>query len=201
MRVHSLFAVGLGVLSLAAAACGGSDEPPPQTPTQTAPPPATTPAPVVTTPPAASSSPPAPVAATGPCTQVAPAAGDAANPVLDGMAKTDAKGMKAEGSAFAGQCQEGQTLEQTFNAVPGKCYTVFAVGLGMQQVDVQAMTISPSPMIPSMTVATSATSGPNANIGGGGNCVKYPLPVGGPFKIVVKATKGSGVAVARVYSK
>jgi len=117
------------------------------------------------------------------------------------MAKGDARGMTADGSAFAGQCGEGQTIEQTFNATPGKCYTVFAVGLGVQQVDITAQTVSPSPMIPSVTVAQSSTSGPNATIGGGGNCVKYTLPIGGPFKIVAKASKGTGVLVARVYSK
>jgi len=117
------------------------------------------------------------------------------------MAKSDARGMTAEGGAFAGQCGEGQVIEQTFNATPGKCYTVFAVGLGSQQVDIAAMTVSPSSAIPSLTIATSSTNGPNATIGGGGQCVKYSFPVGGPFKIQVKSTKGSGVLVARVYSK
>ena len=144
----------------------------------------------------------APTPTGGPATPVSPSMADAAGPVLDQMAKSDAKGMQPEGSAFAGQFQEGQTLEQTFNATPGKCYTAFASGIGtITQLDLTAMTVSPSPMIPALTVAQSNSTGPTATIGGAGNCVKYPLPIGGPFKIVIKATHGSGIAVGRVYSK
>jgi hypothetical protein len=188
--LNVLLVVGLGAVSVLGAGC--HDDPPPQPPPQPPPPPPQT---QTATPPP----PPAPVG--GPCTQVAPAAGDAAAPVLDQMAKTDAKNMKAEGAPFAGQCAEGQTVTQTFNATPGKCYTVFAVGLGSQQLDIVASTLSPSPAIPPIQVAQSTTTGPNATIGGGGNCVKYDFPAGAPFTITVKSSKGSGVVVARVYSK
>jgi hypothetical protein len=136
----------------------------------------------------------------GSATPIAPAAAAAATPVLQAMAANDARGMNPEGGAFAGQFQQGQTLEQTFNATPGKCYTVVGVGLGLTQLDIMIQT-TPPPPIPAMTVAQSNTQGPNATVGGGGNCVKYPLPVGAPAKIVLKATGGSGIAVAQLFSK
>jgi hypothetical protein len=213
MRESSLVGLALVCFAVSATACGGghvdavvTTPPPPTanvsitaggttgttgtTTTNTATPPPTT----TTTPP--------PTPTGGPAQPVSPSMDAAAGPAIDLMAKSDAKGMQPEGSAFAGQFTEGQTLEQTFNAVPGKCYTAFAVGTGtITQLDLTAMTVSPSPAIPAITVAQSNTTGPQASIGGGGNCVKYPLPIGGPFKVVIKATHGQGIAVGRVYSK
>jgi hypothetical protein len=150
------------------------------------------------TPPPANTTPPA--SGGGMATPIAPAAAAAATPVLQAMAANDARGMSPEGGAFAGQFQQGQILEQTFNATPGKCYTVVGVGLGLTQLDITIQT-TPPPPIPSMTVAQSNTQGPNATLGGGGNCVKYPLPVGAPAKVVLRATGGSGIAVAQLFSK
>jgi len=211
MRDSLLVGLAFACVAVSATACGGGHvdavvtTPPPPTAnvsinatgggtTTTATTTATTP------PPPASTTPPAPVG--GPATAVSPSMNAAAGPAIDLMAKSDAKGMAPEGGAFAGQFTEGQTLEQTFNAVPGKCYTAFAVGAGtITQLDLTAMTVSPSPAIPAITVAQSNTTGPQASIGGGGNCIKYPLPIGGPFKVVIKATHGAGIAVGRVYSK
>ena len=137
----------------------------------------------------------------GSATPISPMAASAATPVLQAMAANDARGMNPEGGAFAGQFQQGQTLEQTFQATPGKCYTVVGVGLGISQLDISIQTMPPVAGLPAVTVAQSNTSGANATVGGGGNCVKYPLPVGGPFKVVLKATGGSGIAVAQLFSK
>ena len=137
----------------------------------------------------------------GSATPISPMAASAATPVLQAMAANDARGMNPEGGAFAGQFQQGQILEQTFQATPGKCYTVVGVGLGITQLDISIQTMPPVAGLPAVTVAQSNTSGANATVGGGGNCVKYPLPVGGPFKVVLKATGGSGIAVAQLFSK
>jgi hypothetical protein len=147
------------------------------------------------------SPPPVVVTSVGPATPVEPAKASFADPLIQAMAVVDARGFWPDGSAFAAQFQQGQTLEQTFNAVPGKCYVAFGVGQGITQLDITASTISPSPMIPSVIVATSTTSGPVASIGGGGACVRFPLPVGGPFKITLRATSGSGIAVGRIFSR
>jgi len=137
----------------------------------------------------------------GSATPIAPAAAAAATPVMQAMAAQDARGMSPEGGAFAGQFQQGQTLEQPFNLNAGKCYTVVGVGLGLTQLDIMMQTIPPAPMLPPVTVAQSNTQGPNATLGGGGNCFKNPLPIGGPAKVVLRATGGSGIAVGQIFSK
>jgi hypothetical protein len=38
-------------------------------------------------------------------------------------------------------------------------------------------------------------------LGGKGNCFKNPLPIGGPAKVVMRATGGSGMAIGQLYSK
>ena len=137
----------------------------------------------------------------GSATPIAPAAAAAATPVLQAMAANEVKGMQPEGGAFAGQFQPGQTLEQPFNIQPGKCYSVIGVGIGITQLDIQIQAQQPIPGMPPLTLAQSNGSGPNATLGGGGNCFKNPLPVGGPAKVVVKATAGQGIAVAQIFVK
>lgn len=137
----------------------------------------------------------------GSATPIAPAAAAAATPVLQAMAANEVKGMQPDGGAFAGQFQQGQTLEQPFNIQPGKCYSVVGVGIGITQLDIQIQTVAAIPGMPPVTLAQSSGSGPNATLGGGGNCFKNPLPVGGPAKVVVKATGGAGIALAQIFSK
>lgn len=142
---------------------------------------------------------PAPASGGGDATPIAPAAAAAAQPVLTAMAASDVKGMSPEGSAFAGQFQQGQTLRQPINIQAGKCYSVIAVGLGIQELDVMIQTNQPP--LPPVPLAQDNTSGPNATLGGGGNCFKNPLPVGGPAEVIIKATSGQGIAIAQVYVK
>jgi len=136
----------------------------------------------------------------GSATPIAPGAVAAATPILTAMSASELQGMQPDGGAFAGQFQEGQTLEQQFNIQPGKCYSVVGASVGIQQLDLQ-IAAQPVPNLPPTVLAQSNSSGPNATLGGKGNCFKNPLPVGGPAKVIVKATKGSGMAVAQVYVK
>jgi hypothetical protein len=125
----------------------------------------------------------------------------AATPIIMGLAQSEAPGAAAEGSAFAGQFQEGQVLEQPINIQPGKCYTVIAAGMGVQQIDI-LLTAQPAPMFPPTTLAQGSGSGATAVLGGkASGCFKNPLPVGGPGKVVIKATRGGGIIGAQVYSK
>ena len=113
----------------------------------------------------------------------------------------EAPGMSPEGGPFAGQFQEGQTLEQDITISPGKCYTIVAVGLGIQELDMQLLT-QPVPQVPPVMLAQDATTGPQATIGGkASGCWKNPTPLGAPGKVVLKATKGAGIAAAQVYVK
>jgi hypothetical protein len=134
----------------------------------------------------------------GSAQQIPPAAAMAATPALQVLAGRDAQGMSPDGPAFAGNFQQGQTLEQLINVQSGKCYTIVASGVGITQLDVVVNTAPPAP-IPPVPVAQSSSQGPNATVGGGGSCMRSPLP--GQFKVVLKATAGAGIAVAQVFSK
>lgn len=146
-------------------------------------------------------------------TQTAAPAGTAATPVavamagplagivIQGAAGNDARGMQPEGSAFAGNFQQGQTLEQSLQLEPGKCYTVVAAGgPGINELDVQIM-VQPAPILPPQPVAQDNQTGPNATLGGGGNCWRNASPIGLPAKVVVTARSGGGMAVAQIYKK
>jgi hypothetical protein len=132
-------------------------------------------------------------------TPVPPAAAAMAQPILQGLAQREAPGMQPDGASFAGQFQQGQVLEQPFQLQPGRCYSVIGVGIGITELDIQI--VMHQPPLPPAPLAQDNTSGPQAVLGGGGNCFKNPLPIGGPAKVVMTATGGSGVAMAQIFSK
>ena len=136
----------------------------------------------------------------GQATPIAPAMAAAATPIMQGMAAQEVPGMQPDGGAFAGQFSQGQVLEQPFNIQPGKCYSVVAVGIGITELDVMIQ-VQPVPQFPAQTLAQDNTSGAQAILGGKGSCFKNPLPIGGPAKLVMKATGGSGMAIGQLYSK
>ncbi len=115
------------------------------------------------------------------------------------MATAEAPGMQADGGAFAGQFQEGQTLEQPINFQPNKCYTVIAAGLGVQEIHIQLVT-QPIPGAPPIILAQSSENGPQAVLGGK-NCWKFMSPLGAPGKVLVRSAKGQGMVAAQVFVK
>ncbi|WP_437814304.1 hypothetical protein [Sorangium sp. So ce1078] len=134
-------------------------------------------------------------------TPIPPVAAVAATPILQGMGTTEAPGMKADGGPFAGQFQEGQSLEQDITISAGKCYTVVGIGIGVQELDIQLVS-QPAAALPPVVLAQDSTTGAAATLGGkASGCWKNPLPVGGPGKVILKATKGAGIAAAQVFSK
>ncbi|MEZ4440391.1 MAG: hypothetical protein R3B72_14945 [Polyangiaceae bacterium] len=143
---------------------------------------------------------PAPTAAGGSsATPVPPAAAAMAQPILTGLAQSEVAGMSPDGASFAGQFQQGQTLEQPFQIQPGRCYSVVAVGIGITELDVQI--VLHQPPLPPYVAAQDQGTGPQAVLGGKGQCFKNPLPVGGPAKVVMTATGGAGLAMGQIYSK
>ncbi len=145
----------------------------------------------------------APPANTGSqATPMAPAAAMGADVILTGLAQQEAPGMQAEGTAFAGQFAEGQTLEQPINLNPGKCYTIVAASLGgVTELDVLIQG-QLAPGLPAVTAAQDNTTGPTATLGGkAAGCWKNPSPFPVPAKIVLRVTKGNGMAAAKVYVK
>jgi hypothetical protein len=139
-----------------------------------------------------------PAAAGGQASPIAAAA--MATPLLTPLQQSEAPGMQPEGQAFAGQFQEGQTLEQPLTLNPGKCYTVIAVSAGIQELDAM-IAIQPLPNIPPQTLAQDNASGAQATVAGKGSCFKNPLPIATPAKVIIRATRGAGSAVAQVYVK
>ncbi len=195
--------------------CGGSSTDPNDPANQqnqygayTPPPSNTTPAggytgtpPAGTTPPPAGTGMPGSGAASGsPATPIAVPAAAAIQPLLTQLAAGEVQGMQPEGSAFAGNFQEGQILEQQFTIQPGKCYSVVGASMGVQELDIQLL-LNPAPL-PPQVLAQDSTQGGTAVLGGkASGCFKNALPVGGPGKVVVKATRGAGLAIAQIYIK
>ena len=134
MRTRLFAVLSLSLACLGTSACGSSTKDPVVPVDPNACPPGQlcpTPTPSVTAPvPTATTTAPAPTATatTSAATPLPPLAGAAVTPVLTGMASTEAPGMKPDGSPFAGQFKEGDTLEQPINIQAGKCYTIVAVG-------------------------------------------------------------------------
>ena len=119
---------------------------------------------------------------------------------LNTFAQTEAPGMTREGGLVAANFQEGQILETPINLVAGKCYTILAVGAGIQEVDIALVATSPIPGL-SGVLARDTGGGNQASMGGKGNCYRLPLPINATAKYVIKATRGAGVAAAAVYVK
>lgn len=132
-------------------------------------------------------------------TPILPAAASAAAPLLKGAAQKETAGMKEDGPAMAGSFQQGQILEQAVQIQPGRCYTVVGIGIGITELDAELVLAQPP--LPEYVAATDSTTGPQAVLGGGSNCFKNPLPVGASAKLRIKATAGSGIALAQMYSK
>jgi hypothetical protein len=128
------------------------------------------------------------------------AAGAFATPLLVGLQQSEAPGMQAEGQSAAGQCGEGQSFEIPLTMQPGKCYTVVAVSMGVQELDAK-IAAQPLPQLPPTPLAQDSNSGGQAVVGGKGSCFKNAAPLAVPAKVIVTATRGSGAAVAQIYVK
>ncbi len=109
-----------------------------------------------------------------------------------------APGAKAVGAAIAGNFTQGQSLEQTVQMNPGKCYTIVGVGAPtVQNLDIQLV-----PSIgPGLVMAADSTVGSNAILGQQPNCFKWALPMGGTMKVVITVSQGQGMAAAQVFEK
>lgn len=194
--------------------CGcGSSSPDPNDPANQqnqygayTPPANTAPQGAYTTPPAATTAPTTPgapgtgAASGSPATPVAVPMAAAVQPLLTQLAAGEVQGMQPDGSPFAANFQEGQVLEQAFTIQAGKCYSVVGASMGIQELDIQLI-FHPAPL-PPQVLAQDNSQGGTAVLGGkSSGCFKNALPVGGPGKIVVKATRGAGLGMAQIYIK
>ena len=137
-----------------------------------------------------------------PATPLDPMFAGVATAPLSAFATTEAPGMAREGNIGAAQFQEGQISEQNLTLQPGKCYAVLAVGVGVAEVDIALVGVSPIPGLQGV-IARDGGSGSQASLGGKGNCYRLPpfalMPV--PAKVVVKASRGAGVVASAVFTK
>lgn len=134
----------------------------------------------------------------GSAQQIDPALANVATVPLMQMQATHANGMSKDGGVLAGNFQQGQSLEQQFQMLPGKCYTVIGSGAGISELDLQLFVVTP---IQGPAIASDSQTGSNSVIGGNGNCFRWQAPLGATGKFVMTAKAGSGVAAAQLYSK
>jgi hypothetical protein len=117
-------------------------------------------------------------------------------------AQTEAPGMTKEGPMMAGNFQQGQTLEQAVQLTPNKCYTVLAVGAGVQEVDLVLVAAPPfPPNMPPQQLARDSGTGAYASLGGKGNCYKWPYQIPVQGKYIVTAAQGQGIIASQLYTK
>jgi hypothetical protein len=135
----------------------------------------------------------------GYATPIAPGQAAAATPILMDLAASEAPGMAPDGSIFGGQFEPGDVFEQLIEIQAGKGYTIVAVGDGIEQLDI--LLVVQQPGLPASIVAQSSTQGPTAVLGGrsSGGPWMNPWPFGGPLQIVLRATRGAGLAGAQAY--
>ncbi len=185
------------LLALAVLLAGCPDQPAPQDPSNQDLP--------INPSPSSSPTPPPPVTPApnvgGDATPLPPAAVMAADPLIAAMAQSEAPGAQPDGWTIGGSFEEGQSLSQPVNIQAGRCYTVIGASLGgVGELDLQL--VAEAQGMPPMVIAQDASSGPTAVLGGkASGCWKNPMPIALPAKLVVRVTRGRGMAVARAFSR
>jgi len=142
--------------------------------------------------------------ATGPAaTPLDPATAQVVTSLIAPLAASAAApGAKPVGAAIAGNFAQGQSLEQTVQMNPGKCYTIVGAGAPtIQNLDIQLVPSIAVPGLPAAVVAAYNSQGSNAIVGQQPNCYKWALPMGGTMKVVVSVSAGQGMAAAQVFEK
>jgi hypothetical protein len=167
---------------------------------------ATAPAPVATAPAATlpTAIPGVATTTTGPtATPLDPATAQVVTSMIAPLAASAAApGAKPVGAAIAGNFGQGQSLEQTVQMNPGKCYTIVGAGVPtITNLDIQLVPSIAIPGMPAAVVAADSTQGPTAIVGQQPNCYKWALPMGGTMKVVVSVSAGQGMAAAQVFEK
>ena len=165
--------------------------------------PAGTAAPAATTPVGLPGLPVATTSAGPAATPLDPATAQVVTALIAPIAATAAApGAKAVGAAIAGNFTQGQSLDQTVQMNPGKCYTIVGVGVPtIQNLDIQLVPSISIPGLPAAVVAADNSQGATAIVGQQPNCYKWALPMGGTMKVVVTVSAGQGMAAAQVFEK
>ncbi|HYQ41220.1 MAG TPA: hypothetical protein VER11_04620 [Polyangiaceae bacterium] len=141
---------------------------------------------------------------TGPAaTPLDPATAQVVTSLIAPLAATAAApGAKPVGAAIAGNFGQGQSLEQTVQMNPGKCYTIVGAAVPtVTNLDIQLVPSIAIPGMPAAVVAADSSQGSTAIVGQQPNCYKWAFPMGGTMKVVVSVSAGQGMAAAQVFEK
>ena len=135
------------------------------------------------------------------CQEIDATAAAPAQPVIAALAANQVPaGAKPLGGVMACSFQQGQQLSKPIQMQPGKCYTVVGAGVGVTELDLQIVAVTPIPgMAP--VLAQDQETGPQAVVGKNPNCYKWALPMAGTVNVVMTATAGTGIAAAQVFEK
>ena len=128
--------------------------------------------------------------------QVLPAPSGPLNAAFNVFAQQEMAGMTPITDVIAGNFQQGQVLEQTFQMQPGKCYGAVASGAGVQEMHITFVMLQPIPGVQNPVLAEDKRTGSNASIK---PCYTWQIPVGANVKVIYEARSGSGLAAGRVY--
>jgi hypothetical protein len=121
-----------------------------------------------------------------------------ARPALDQLAARNMVNMRPDGEPFAAQFNNGQVFEHSFEIIPGRCYGVVAVSMGITELDL-AIVLGEPPV--DHVMGKDELKGPQAVIGPSGKCISNPLPSPDQAKVKITAVTGTGTAIAQIYSK
>lgn len=121
-----------------------------------------------------------------------------AQPALEQLAAHNMVNMRPDGDAFAAQFNSGQVWVQKFELVPGRCYGVVAVAMGVTDVELE-LGMGEPPV--DHVLGKDELKGPQAVVGPSGQCIRNYLPAPHEAKVTITAVAGAGGVVARIYSK
>ena len=120
-------------------------------------------------------------------------------PLLVPLQQQQAPGGRPAGEAAGGMLSEGQAIEVSFTAQPGKCYT--GVGVASPPVEILLEMATNMPPLPPTVVSQSPQAPVQTVMAGGQQCFKNPSPMPIPGMFRVTAKKGTGMVLAQLYER
>lgn len=120
-------------------------------------------------------------------------------PLLVPLQQQQAPGSHAVGEAAGGMLQEGQAIQVSFTAQPGKCYT--GIGVASPPVEILLELATNMAPLPPTVVSQSPQAPVQTVMAGGQQCFKNPSPVPIPGMFRVTAKKGTGMVLAQLYER
>lgn len=118
---------------------------------------------------------------------------------ITNKAKTDAKGMTAEGPLMSAKLQAGGHAQASFTLQPGKCYSIVGFG-GIGVFDYQLNLIT-APPLPPQVLAQSGAGSADPTLGPNEKCVTNPYPLPLVVNVDMNVLRGQGMVGARAFRR